>query len=265
MPAEEPALPVSNRGYRYGDGLFETIKVLDREIALAPLHFDRLFHGLSLLKMKVPDNFTIEKLTAWILALCEINNCDRAARVRLSVSGGNGGLYDSDRSLQYAIECWPLEQGEGQLNENGLIIDIYPDAKKYRDLFSNLKSASFLLYSMAATWARENKLNDCLVLNDGDGIADSTIANIFIIKKGELITPPLSEGCIDGVMRKFLLQNSQGHTIVEKKINIPDLLDADEVFLTNAIKGIRWVKQFREKTYTNSKTADIFESIRLLL
>lgn len=258
--SNEPVFFVSNRGYRYGDGLFETMKLVNGSIILAAYHFERLFSGLLLLKYGVPKLFTEEKLKVKIFQLCQKNNCIDLARIRLSVFRGNGGLYDNNKSLQYVIECWPLSHSNNVINENGLVIDIYPVARKGCDKFSNLKSANFLLYSMAALFAEEQKLNDCLVLNTAGNIADSTIANIFIIKNGLVITPALEQGCVNGVMRKHLLQKmkEESYHILEKEVLLEDIENADEVFLTNAIKGIRWVKQFRDSSFSNGKAIEIY-------
>ena len=258
--ADKAVLPASNRSYRYGDGLFETMKVKDGAILLAAFHMERLFDGMSLLKMDVPALVTKDKLKDVILELCKQNKCEALARVRLSVSRGNGGLYDEDRKLQYLVECWPLPSTVNQLNENGLMIDIFPDVAKSTDIFSNLKSANFLVYSMAAVYAKENKLNDCLVLNANGKIADSTIANLFLVKGDTIFTPALSEGCVNGVMRKYLLESlaASNYQVEETIVSAEDLLAADEVFLSNAINGIRWVQRFRNKIYSHMKTMEIY-------
>ena len=260
QPGDQPALLVSNRGYRYGDGLFETMKLMNSEILLETFHFERLFYGLSVLKFEIPKLFTDENVKQEIIDLCKKNQCEKLARVRMSVFRGNGGLYDEDRNLQYIIECWPLNESVNKLNENGLVIDIYPDARKSCDAFSNLKSVNFLPYTMAAQYAKENKLNDCLVLNSNGNIADATIANLFIIKDENIITPALSEGCVNGVMRRYLLKemHDAGYEIHETKVAVADVENADEIFLTNAIYGIRWVLQFRNNIHTNSKTSEAY-------
>jgi branched-chain amino acid aminotransferase len=230
---------------------------------LEEFHFERLFAGLLLLKLDTPKLFTKEKLQQEILTLCKKNNCEKLARVRLSVFRGNGGLYDEDKAAQYTIECWPLNESINKLNENGLVIGLCPDARKGCDKFSNLKSASFLPYSIAAQCAEQNKWNDCLVLNTAGNIADSTIANVFIIKDGMLFTPPLTEGCINGVMRRFLKDKlrDMGYGLREEPLTVQDIEAADEIFLTNAIKGISWVKQCNNKEYTNDKTAEIYNRL----
>jgi branched-chain amino acid aminotransferase len=265
LPANEPVFRADNKSYRYGDGLFETMKMTGKRVPLYDYHFDRLSRGLQLLRFEIPVLFTADKLYEQIVHLCEKNNCNEAGRIRVSVFRGSGGLYQGNNILHYLIECWPFD-GD-QWNENGLVIGIYPDARKNSDAFSNLKSANFLPYIMAAKYAQENKWNDCLVLNHDDRIADATIANVFMVKEGRIFTPALAEGCVEGVMRRYLLEklnvdpgNYQGlkPNIEEQSITIGDILSADEVFLTNSVYGIRWVKQLHEKTYTCSRTLKIY-------
>ena len=261
IPAGEPALMAANRGFRYGDALFETIKVINAKIILQQYHFDRLFAGLKLLQFEIPLLITRERLAHEVLDLCKKNECENLARVRLTVFRGDGGLYDENKNLQYLIECWPLIESINKLNENGLTIDVFPDARKSCDRFSNLKSANYLPYVMAALYTKENKLNDCLVLNVHGRICDATIANLFWIKDEIIFTPSLSEGCVSGVMRKYLVENLQEkrYKVQEQICAINDLQEANEIFLTNAINGIRWVKQLRSSTYYNQQTLKIYK------
>jgi len=114
---------------------------------------------------------------------------------------------------------------------------------------------------MAAQYAKANKLNDCLINNVKGHIADATIANIFLVKNNLVITPSLSEACVSGVMRRYLIEKlgaSPNFELREGVVTKNDLETFDEVFLTNAINGIRWVKSFRNKTYVNTQTIQLF-------
>jgi len=256
---DETVLSKDDRSYRYGDGLFETMKLINGNILLEDYHFERLFLGLDVLKFNIPVLFTKRQIEKEIKELSKKNECENSARIRLSVSRGNGGLYDCDNKFSYLIECWPLEQ-KG-FNENGLIIDVYPDARKSIDVFSNLKSANYLPYVIAAIWAKENKLNDALILNQHERICDSTIANVFWVKDNKIFTPPLNEGCVAGVMRKKILElvaRNSDHGMQEAVLTQDILLQADEVFLTNATTGIRWVKECRGKVYKSTISRKIF-------
>lgn len=260
MDAGTPLVSADNRGLRYGDGVFETIRLEDGRMPLAAYHFDRLFSSLQTLGFETGALFTRERLEREILELAEKNRHSALARIRLMVFRGDGGLYEGIQSLNYAIQSWALPESFRELNSNGLVIDIFPEARKSTDRFSNLKSANYLPYILAARFAKENKLNDSLVLNTNDRIADSTIANIFMYKGGKYLTPPLTEGCVDGVMRRFLLAQmpSWGYEVAETPLSPSDLNEAEHLFLSNAIHGIRWVGRVGEKTFNPGFSHQLF-------
>ena len=260
LPADKPALMADNRGYRYGDGLFETMKMINGKIVLEKYHFERLFNGIKLLKLRAPLLFKASALRREILKTCKKNKCDQLGRIRLSVFRGNGGLYDESKNLQWLIECWPADISVNRINKNGLVIDIFPGMQKLCDVFSNIKSASFLPYAMAAQYAKEKKLADCLIHNVKGHIADATIANVFLVKNKLLITPALTEGCVNGVMRRYLIEKlrASNFDVREGVVTKNDLETFDEVFLTNAMYGLRWVRQFRDKKYDNTQTLRIY-------
>jgi branched-chain amino acid aminotransferase len=158
------------------------------------------------------------------------------------------------------IETWKLPGNDHELNKNGLAIDLYEHAKKSCDLFSNLKSNNYLPYTMAALYARQKSLDDCLILNAQERICEATIANVFWIRDGLIFTPPLSEGCVAGVMRRHLLQvlPHNGYTVIEQRLTREEIKKADELFLTNAVSGMRWVDRFQDKEYTNTVIKSIF-------
>ena len=259
----DPALSITNHSYRYGDGLFETMKMVNGKIELIKFHFERLFYSMQVLGFRVPVLFSETEIINQVNQLAEKNHYSKLARIRLSVSRGDGGLNDCDDKLQYTIECFAADENINRLNENGFTIDTFPDAVKSCDKFSNLKSSSYLHYVMAARYAKENKLNDALILNQHNRICEASIANLFWIKNEIIYTPPLSEGCVMGTMRKHLLNQlpAIGFTVKENICTIEDLQNADELFLTNAIYGMRWVKQFRDKSYTNNIGRRIYESV----
>ena len=242
----EGATPISpaNRSFRYGDGLFETIRMSNGKIPLWDLHRRRLFEGLKTLRFDIPRLFTPSGLQEDIEKLCRKNGLTKA-RIRLSVFRSDGGLYDPENlHPNYIIESWPLTDAIPEFNINGLQIGIYEGGRKSADAFASLKSNNFLLYAMAALHAKEQHWNDAIVLNTEERIADSTIANVFWTKGDEVFTCPLAEGPINGVMRKWILQHTR---VTEIPITVEGLLQADEVFLTNAIKGIQWVAGIGEK------------------
>ena len=258
----QPVISAGNRSLRYGDGLFETIKMIDGKIILEDLHFERLFSGMGKMHFQIPQNFSKKYLIDKVVKLCKKNQHTKYARVRLMIFRGSGGLYDAENNYpHYIIETWEIED-TAELNSNGFIIDIYQGAKKSCDEFSNLKNNNFLPYVMGAFHAKNNKLNDCIILNNYERICDTTIANIFIIKDDKIYTPSLNEGCVAGVMRKFIIDTfSSQFTIIQMPLTIENLQKADEIFLTNSIKNIIWVKQFQDKKYNNATAKKMNELI----
>ncbi|MFM2139514.1 MAG: hypothetical protein RJA57_1821 [Bacteroidota bacterium] len=261
MPESEPVFLASNRSYRYGDGLFETLRCRAGKVLLEQLHFDRLFSGLDLLRLEMPGLFSRERLVEQILQLCARNACSELARVRLSVYRGDGGLYDRDPRPGYLIECWPLDPLSTGWNTNGLVLGIFEEGRKAVDAFSPVKSANALIYSLAARFALAHQWNEALVLNPDGRIADATTANLFMIRDGIVTVPPVTEGGVAGVMRRFLLMRFQedGVPFQERPLTPGDLVVADEVFLTNAIRGIRWVQRIGDRTYGHALVRIIYD------
>ena len=203
-----------------------------------------------------------------MIKLAEKNGHQKAARIRLTIIRGEGGLYDPINLFpNYLIETWllPIENPgkySNSININGLILGIYDQVKKSMDILSNLKHNNFLPYVMAAFYAKEQKCNDAIILNSEGRICDTTIANIFIIKGEQIYTPSLTEGCVAGVTRKvfILAMRNSEYPVIEKELLLSELWEADELFLTNSIHGIRWVQRIADKVYSNKITRNIYSS-----
>lgn len=244
------AIPVDNGAFRYGYGLFETMLVQNGAIEHAHYHMERLFDGMELLQLQTPVLLTEKKLDSLVLDTARKNNCLQLCRVRVQVYAGGGGLFGTDTIKPgFIIECFELNPEAIAWNENGLVVGIAEQLFKSPDMLANLKSCNALIYAAAARQAKANRWNDALICNTSGNIIESTIANIFWVKDGSIFTPPLSEGCVAGVMRRHLLATNN---ITEAQLSIDTLLDADELFLTNSIRGIRWVGSLGNTTYINT-------------
>jgi len=263
IPANTPILQAGNRGMRFGDGLFETLKFKNGQLILLDEHLARLWNGMFQLKFEVPRLFNPDRLEKEILALIQKNKLN-SARIRITVFRSNGGLYDPENlHPQYLIEALPLPENNGQWNDNGLHVCLFHEIKKSVDALSRLKHNNFLPYVMGAFFAKENKCNDAILLNSNGHIADSTIANVFVIKDNTIHTPPLTDGCIEGIMRKTVMQTlKQMHLpMIEASITPQFLMEADEVFLTNSIYNLRWVSMIDNRHLSNQHTQKIFRTL----
>ena len=258
-----PVITVENRSFRYGDGLFETMRLYKGEIINRDFHFERLFAGMKLLEFQVPPYFSVHYFIETVNKLLSKNSILENARIRLMVFRGEEGLFEiENNSTNYVLETFPLP-GKLELNEEGLIIEVFPGAAKSCDKFSNIKSNNYLPSIMAARFAKKKNLNDAIILNAFGRVCESSIANLFIIKDEKIFTPPLIEGCVAGVIRHWMLEkfSLQDFKIEEKILSVQDILSADELFLTNSIQVIKWVKQFRNKTFGNEKVKAIFQHV----
>lgn len=264
LPADTAIIGADNRGLRFGDGLFETIKFRNNNFLLIEQHFERLWTGMELMQFELPQLFHKEFLWSQLWQLVQKNKHTHA-RVRLNIVRGNGGLYDAVHMRpDFIIQSWQLPDDYGQLNSNGLQLCFYREAVKPCDAFSNCKHNNYLPYFMGALAAKKNKCNDALLLNQYGRICDSTIANVFIIKNNVVKTPPLSEGCVAGTMRQFLLAHlpALGLDVTECPLSPEEIAGADEIFLSNAMTPIKWVAAVDGNTFRNNNTLIIYEKMR---
>ena len=259
----EPVISAGSSSLRYGDGLFETMRMQEGKILNYNFHCERLFHGMEILQFEVPEYFSADFFLNAANILLLKNFHGKNAKIRLMIFRNDGSIFDAENTfLGYILETFPLFE-KIELNENGLVIDVFPDAGKSCDRFSNLKSNNYLTSVMAGLFANKNKLNDAIILNAFGRVCESAVSNIFIINGNKIFTPPLSEGCVAGISRRMMLEklSFKNFIVTEKKLLTEELFAADELFLTNSIQPVRWVKSFGAKKYQNKKIKEIFKTI----
>jgi branched-chain amino acid aminotransferase len=262
---DEFGLSYKNRAFYYGDALFETMHANGTEIQFFEDHMIRLKYGMQILKMKIPSLIESGLLKKEIIKLLHKNKLYQGVRIRLSIFRNEGGKYTPENNeVSYLVETEFIENDHYILNQKGLVIDIYPEIKKPINPFANLKTANALLYTMAGLYAKEKKLDDCIILNEEGNIVEGISSNIFLIKGEKLCTPALKDGPVAGIMRKQILKiaDSVGFNIShEKSITEQQLLDANEVFFTNSISGIKWVLAYKDKRYYSDNAKKLTDKL----
>lgn len=251
-PVEEPIFKVSNRSFRYGDGIFETIRLVRGHLHLFDYHMERLMNGADFLKMEMPSNWDRSFFKKKVWELLKKNEETRNGKIRLSLFRADGGLYTPKSSkANLLIEYEPYNSEHFTLNKKGLKMEVFSEMEKTSNPFSNFKTSNALIYILASIYKKEEDLDDCFIVNSQNRIIEGISSNIFIVKDNQLITPPLSEGCVAGVMRSYLLDLLEKHEMEyrESSIQLEDLFQAQEIFLTDAIKGVRWVESYKVKRY----------------
>lgn len=252
---DAPTIHAGNRGHVYGDGVFESIRIMNGVPLNMENHIRRLLEGAKAIKMRPASFFTTHFFEEKIIDLCKRSEITEGGRCRISLDRVTGGAYKPESNeATYFIEVYPYETNNFELNSKGLEIDQYSDIKKQKNFLSNYKTKSGLIYVMAAINATERKLDDVLIANDRGGILESSSCNIFVVSNGVLYTPGLEEGCLAGTMRMQIINLALKHNIKVYECNIlpQNLLAADEIFLTNAIRGVNWVSGYRTKRYFNN-------------
>ncbi|MDF3077679.1 MAG: 4-amino-4-deoxychorismate lyase [Sphingobacteriaceae bacterium] len=253
-PADQPVLTVGNRGFKYGDGLFESMRVVKGQLKFAELHAERLQRGMKTLKMDGHSSFDAYFLKERAEELMRRNKTGANARIRVTVFREGEGLYSPTANKSgYVIETVKLDESVYKDNPKGLIVDVFEDVVKPTNSLSNYKTCNSLVYVMAGIFKIQNKLDEVMILNHNNLLCEAMSSNVFVVHDKQLYTPALSEGCIGGVMRTVVMRLAKENNIpvTEAQINPAILEVAEEIFLTNAARGIQWVMGYGRKRYFN--------------
>lgn len=262
VDSESNAISVDNRSFRYGAGIFETIRFAGASAPLWDLHMNRLLRSVHELGWDLPALFTTDRLREDVLRVIKKNKLVDSIRVRITASHGEGGLFDGDGKLSFLIEAWPLDPGRKIFNTNGWVLGCYDQARKSTDRLSRIKSTSALIYTQAAAYARSEKWNDALILNSQHNLCDSCMANLFLVRDGRIITTDVEQGAVEGVMQEWLIDQLQsGYSIERRAISPAELTEAEELFLTNALFGIRWVGSLGDTQYAHALSDRLYRQL----
>ena len=243
------SLKINNRSFLYADGFFESIKVINSNCFNLESHFNRIINTAAFFMMDI--NFSFSEFKLLLNKLIEKNEIV-GGRIRMVFYRESEGKYlPNENKIGFVAE---IEKSENSftLNENGLKLGLFTEMRKDKSKFSNYKTTNAAIYVLASIYAKENIWDDCLLLNSENNIIESSNSNLFIVKTNRIITPPITDGCVDGTMRSFIKSQFDVH---EKSITKEDLFSADEVFLSNAIEGVKWIEKFEEKKYQSHKIA----------
>ena len=253
-----------NRGFLYGDGVFETLKIVGGKILFFEDHYFRLMAAMRIVRMEIPMNFTLEYLEEQVLSLVEKNKIEQSARARITVYRNNGGLYlPTNNTVSFLIQTSAIENPVYSISEKEYEVDLYKDFYIPKQLLSTLKTTNKMIHVTGSIYAKENDLDNCILLNDSKNVVEALQGNLFMRMGNTLITPPISEGCLNGIMRKQILSFAKKETnleVVEQVISPFDLQKEDELFFTNFIGGIRPITKYRKKEFEQD-TAKVLNTI----
>ncbi|OUR90911.1 aminotransferase class IV [Flavobacteriales bacterium 34_180_T64] len=262
-------LSMENRGYKYGDALFETLKVVNGHILFFEDHYFRFMASMRILRMEIPMEFTMEFLQEEILKTIEANNLsNHTSRVRITVDRGEGGRYAPiSNTINYNIIVEKIENHfySSQL-ENSNSVELYKDYFVAPGLLSTLKTTNRTINILGSIYAEENGFDNGLLLNTNKHVIEALNGNLFLVKNNCIKTPQIEDGCLKGIMRKQIIEivsKLEDYDIEEASISPFELQKADELFITNVITGIQPITNFRKKTYSSTVSELLTEKLNI--
>lgn len=241
-------LTSNNRVFKYGDGVFETIKVENLKVKFLEDHYFRLMASMRMLRMEIPMDFTMEFFEEEIMKIVKADNLINA-RVRVSVYREDGGLYKpKTHKVNFIIEASELVIQD----KDTYILDLFKDHFVYSGFLSTVKTTNKLVNVLASIYADENSVDNCILLNEKKQVVEVMNGNIFIVVGNTIKTPAITEGCVKGIIRKKLIEVIETHatySLAETQISPFEIQKADEVFVTNSIIGIQSVTNYKKNTF----------------
>ena len=252
VPSNDNQL-ADNRAFLFGDGVFETIKVLDHKILFLEDHYFRLMSAMRIVRMEIPMDFTMEYFEEQLLSTAKANECSQSGRIRITVyRNGNGYYLPETNSVSFLIHAKALGNTAYIFDKLAYEVDLYKDFYVTKQLLSSVKTTNKIINITGSIFANENGLQNCLLLNDSKNVIEALQGNVFMLVGKKLITPPVSDGCLNGVMRKQILslaKKMEDIEVLEESISPFDLQKADELFITNVIKGVQPITKYRKKDF----------------
>jgi len=254
-----------NRAFLYGDSIFETLRVLDGKVLFLEDHYFRLMASLRIVRMEIPMNFTMEYMEEQVLLLVDSLPAAPAYRARMSVFRKSGGFYlPENNDVEFIVTASALAEPLYSLNSDAYEVDLFRDFYVTKQLLSSLKSTNKMVQITGSIFAHENGLQNCLLVNDEKNVIEALQGNLFMLTGSKLVTPPVADGCLNGIMRKQILELAkkiEAIEVVEASISPFDLQKADELFITNVVKGIQPITKYRKKEFVSQLSSDLLKRL----
>lgn len=269
LAEKEAVLTTSNRGFAYGDAVFETIRAINGKIMFWEDHYFRLMSSMRIMRMEIPDSFSPEFLEQEIISLLENNDLNNfPARVKFSVYRKEGGWYRPETNeIGYFISASALDDPFYILNENFYEVELFKDHYVNSGLLSTIKTNNRALNVLGSIFAKENDYDNCLLLNENKSVVEALNGNFFLVKGNIIKTPPLTDGCLKGVLRGKILEilkKLPDYELKEESISPFELQKADEMFITNVVVGIQPVTKYRKKEYKAEVAKNLLSKLNVL-
>jgi branched-chain amino acid aminotransferase len=257
-----------NRGILYGDGVFETIKAVNGKLLFWEDHYFRLMASMRILRMEIPMDFTPDFLEEQLRNTLKASDLiNQSARVRITVYRDSNGTYlPEGNNVGYYAFAKALSSPFYTLPETSYEVELYKDHYVNADVLSTLKTTNKIVHVTGSIFAKENGYDNCLLINNQKNVVEALQGNLFLVKGSKIKTPPLTDGCLRGIIRKQLISilgQKKEYEFLEESISPFELQKADELFITNTIIGIRPITKYRKKSYESLVASELLKLLNV--
>ncbi|MAM27637.1 MAG: aminotransferase class IV [Flavobacteriaceae bacterium] len=257
-----------NRGLNYGDAVFETLRISGGKIYFWEDHYFRLMASMRILRMEIPMDFTPEYLEQQVLQVIEASDNKKGAfRAKILVWRKTGGKYSpTTNNVEFLITSETLENPFYTMNDSFYEIELFKDHYINSGLLSTLKTNNKVLNVLGSVYAQENDYANCLLLNEKKQVVEALNGNIFLVKGYKIKTPPITDGCLNGILRKQVIKiigQMPDYILEQTSVSPFELQKADEIFITNVITGIQPVSKYRKKEYTREVAKELLAKLNV--
>lgn len=258
---------IFDRGFLYGDGVFETMRAYDGSVFKLESHIERLMISLEILKIKEPyAKKTLQALVSKTLSVNKLKN----AYIKLIVTRGIGPIGVDIMYVQrptVVIYAKRLGKISDEIYRKGVAVNFPCIRRNEKSFTARIKSLNYIDNILARTEVRNTGYFEALLLNTRNMITETATSNIFMIKNRKIITPPPTAGLLPGITRKVIIELIRRYTyntVLEKDISVSMLNVADEIFLTNSILEIVPVIKVGRKAVGKGKPGSLYKIIHEL-
>ena len=247
----------NNRGVQLGDAVFEELRVINGDVIFLEDHYLRLMSSMRILRMEIPMNFTMEFMEEEILKLICEDGLRETKQIKFTVyrNTSDNNFSKSDNSISYFITSTTLINPFFVLDDKAYEVELFKDFYKNSSMLSNLDTNNKILNVVGSIYAQENDYQDCLLLNERKQVIEALNGNVFIVKGNQVKTPPITDGCVNSVIRKkiidIVLKLSEVE-FLEESLSPFELQKADELFIANNVNGLVSITKYRKKDFVNT-------------
>jgi len=261
VDTDKASVSVTDSGFLYGAGLFETMRSYNGVVFSLKDHLDRLFFSAGALSIN--NTYNREYITGAIYKVLKANKLTNA-RLRLTLTGGPMSESEEKRRPTLLIAATKLQPYPPEYYKNGVLVVLSPFRQNTAEPIYGHKTTSYFSRMIALQLAHQKRAAEALWFTVDNRLAEGCISNVFLVKDSVLYTPPIETPVLAGVARKTVCETALKNSIkfIEKDLYISDLLDADEIFLTNVIMQIMPISRVEKHTVGNGKPGPLTKKLQ---